>query len=213
MNRFNYILLYWTLMAVLFISNDLVGQCVEHGSSPQELRFALMVKDAKHSYKDLLELARQLLDDSPNDAKSTMKSYVNLLERMQKSDKQKTEKNEIRKNIYSLRNQRNFSLSGTYEDDCPASTILKFGKAAVPYLIDEIDNNELTRSVIIERGFNESTLPKVYIQRTGDVSVGLLRIITGKSFAKPINIHDPENDLSPKKIKNQYKEWWEKQSQ
>jgi hypothetical protein len=182
-------------------------------SGVEEFRFILKVEKPEYSYDDLLKYAKQLRDaSSDNNAKRVFEKYIATMQSMAAKEKQwENEKDQIRKLVFSLRHQTNFESFTVSDANSPAAKLIAIGKGAVPYLIDQLENDALTRSVYGDSFIENNFAPQLRVQRIGDCAAGILRKITGKRFGDSLNIHDPGAKMTPKEVKRLYKEWWDKQ--
>ena len=138
--------------------------------SSQELVLIGVFEDPSYTYEDLLRKAKDLSGTTNDEAtKSVLTKYVVTLEKMLGNKKvREAERNEIKKLIYSLRNQRDFAFFTTDDPSSPAAKLLAIGKDAIPYLIDELENEEFTRSVSPQVATNRKILSPMYVLRIGD---------------------------------------------
>jgi hypothetical protein len=185
------------------------------GRVPEEFALISRLADTKFTFDDLLKYAKELAKSTANDeSKKTLGKYIDILEHMARTkSKQLKETNRIKKLIYSLRDQRGFEFFTTDDPTSPASKLLAVGKEAIPYLIDELENNELTRSVAPEISRNRRVISPLYVLKVGDCVCGILREITGKQLGDSWFIHAPQAKMSPKQVREEAKKWWDKQRQ
>jgi hypothetical protein len=188
-----------------------IGTGTKLDQSPEERELIGRFADPTASLEDIQKQAENLSVRTENaTTKQILEHYIGTLKAMAKKKKdQEQEKNEIRKLVYSLKAQRNFAFFATDDAKSPAGRLLSLGDKAVPFLIDELDNGDFTRSIAGD-GFRRADRPVfMHVQRVGDCAAGILWQITGQSYGDRWNIHDPRALISPKEVKSLYKKWWE----
>jgi hypothetical protein len=177
-----------------------------------ELHLLGIIADPNYSFDDILKHAERLRSNTTDEeGKKVLSSYIATLKTMARREKERIgEKNEIKRLIYSLRNQEDFAFFTTDDPKSPAGRLLSLGKKAIPYLIDELENDELTRSV--SPGVTtKQVIPRMHVLRIGDCVCGILREITGQSFGDSWYIHGHKAQMSPRAVREQAKKWWKKQ--
>lgn len=203
-----------TVIALIgFLSLDALGQVhpkkvVPIEQPPEELDLISRFADSDYSFNDLLRLARKLERES-NEAnvKVVLGKYVATLERMVQAKKEKKKQDEIRELVLRLRDQQDFAFFLAHGQESPASKLFAKGKAAIPFLIEELENDDLTRSVSVAVTRKE-TIPQIHVLRIGDCACGILRKITGQNFGDAWYIHKGNGKMSPKDVRDQASKWY-----
>jgi hypothetical protein len=193
--------------------NVLAKSMNQEKQTVEEFRLILKFEDRKVSFDDLLKYAVEVRDDATDErTRKALAKYVDILRAMERTKKDRdNEKDEVKRLIFSLRYQRDFGEFRADDRNSPAAKLMALGKKAVPYLIDELENDELSRSVSGERFMDGVAPPKLHVQRVGDCAAGILWKITGKKFTESPNIHEPGADLTAKEVRSMYLAWWKQQ--
>jgi hypothetical protein len=180
----------------------------------EEVELIIMFEDPTYTYKDLLKYAERFrAATSDKEAKKAMGKYIDTLKAMARTEKKReNEKNGVKKLIYALRDQYDFWAFTAKDPKSPAAQLLAFGEKAIPFLIDELENDELTRSVSLAIS-TKPVIPTRHVLRIGDCVCGILQEITGRSFGDSFYIHDPIAKMSPKAVRDEAKKWWAKQKE
>ena len=176
--------------------------------SDEEIILVSMFADNRCSFQDLLVKAKELHKTSINsETKKTIQNYITTLERMaiKKNDRQE---DTITKLIRQLKNQQAFEFFSSTDSDSPAFVLLKSGARAIPYLIDELENDDFTRSVAPEIVANGRVLHPMYVLRIGDCVAGILDKLTGKQFGDSAYIHSAKAKMTPKQVQIEAQKWW-----
>ena len=183
--------------------------------SMAELLLISRISNDQYTFDDLLKYAKSLKDDAADDeTKNVLGRYVVTLDKMTRSNKGRNqEKNEIKRLIYDLRDQREFAFFTTHDPQSPASKLVALGRNAIPFLIDELENDDLTRSVSPEISTNKKVLRPFYVLKVGDCVYGILKQITGEDFSDSWYILDPGSKTSPKDVRAKAQKWWDSQKQ
>src|SRR5262249_55847968 len=143
--------------------------------------------------------------------KKVLGKYVTTLEAMARTKKaRESEKDELKRLVYALRHQREFAFFITDDLNSPAAKLLQIGKKAIPYLIAELDNAELTRSVCREISTNRRVISPLYVLRVGDCAYGILSEMAGREFGDAWYIHGGKAKMSPKQVQEEARKWWAK---
>jgi hypothetical protein len=180
----------------------------------QEWRLIDRFADPKYTFGDLLEYAKELTKEptAKEDAKTVLREYIVTLETMAQTKKDRdNEKNEIKKMIYLLREQQSFEFFDTDDPKSPAAKLLALGKEAIPYLIDELENGDFTRSVSSRVGTLRTGWHPRHVLRIGDCAYGILAETTGQRFGDDSYIHRPDAKMSPREVREAALQWWKKQ--
>ena len=181
--------------------------------SADELVLIFQIQDTKNTFEGLLKFAKKLREDTKDEQiKKVLGNYVQTLEMMERKKRARTdEKDEIKKLIYGLREQCEFAFFVAHDPKSPAAKLLSIGQKSVPYLIDELENDELTRSVSPEVISNNKVISPMYVLRIGDCAYGILKKITKQEFGDSWYIHDANAKMSPRTVREKAKTWWENQ--
>jgi hypothetical protein len=188
--------------------NAVVGAQRPVRQTVEEYELARAFSEQKRSFDDLLTLAQKSrTKTNDKNAQIAIDNFIRTLERMSKDkDQMAKEKDEVKKLIRNLRSERDFRWLTTDDPNSPAGKILKLGNRVVPLLIEELENDDFTRSICPDVT-SKVERPYIHVQRVGDCAAGLLWRLTGKSYGDSWNIHDPRATLSPSEVKRQYKTW------
>ena len=175
--------------------------------------------------KQLLTTFRDLKERFPHSRhQSAIQETIKLLEPMVREDEEHrtkplaelTEDEKVRELIFQLRDQNGaqemqpgwsniFARDDSKNPPSPAARLVKIGYAAVPQLIDALDDSRFTRSVGFHRGFYYSH----YILRVGDCAQVILNRIADRSFYEPESTTGTMfNDKKIEETKRQAQAWW-----
>lgn len=182
--------------------------------SAEEGELIMRFSDGQYTFSGILKYARDLEKKvADRDVRKVIDRYITTLELTVREQKNSAnEKNEIKKLVYSLRDETEFAFFIPKNMSCASAKLLALGKKAIPYLIEQLDNESFTRSVSVEVVTpGQKRAPTFHVLRVGDCACGILREITGKSFGDAWYIHGPEAKMAPREVAEEARQWWRKQ--